>query len=605
MGRRNLPLTWHPPGVLRLVRACAAVDRRLTAVVVGLGVLQGLLLPGLMLATGALVGAVQSQSSVTLPLVAVGVLFTVRRLLDPLGTELGAMLWRGLDESMSQRVMRSLADPPGLAHVEDPTVLDAVAQAEGALTGTTPGEAAAYLGFFVQSRVTAVAALVIAASYRPLLVPLLVVAYALTFRFTRWHWYEVAQIIQGGTDALRRSFYLRTLALTHTVAKETRVFGLSGWLVDRYRTSWLAVMRDVWHKRREGWRRIIGVGLLLAAVESLAFGVLARDATAGQISLGRTITVAQAILAVAVLADFTTYHGSLTESLVAMDRLDGLERLAADASKQLGGERDASSLPQSSIRFENVSFRYPGCEVAVFDGFDLEMEVGRSLAIVGENGAGKTTLVKLLARLYDPDAGRILVDGIDLRELSPTSWRSRLAPVFQDHLQLEISAYDNVAFGSLPHQRDSKGVRRAAGLAGAGPFIEGLPDGWDTTLSRAYTGGTQLSGGEWQRLALSRALFAVQVGATVLILDEPTAAMDVRGEAEVYERFLELTRGVTTIVVSHRFSTVRRADRIVVIEHGRVIEDGSHDELVRSGGRYAHMYRLQAVRFTSPEAAGA
>lgn len=349
----------------------------------------------------------------------------------------------------------------------------------------------------------------------------------------------------------------------------------------------------------------IGVGLLLAAVESLAFGVLASDATAGQISLGRTITVAQAILAVAVLADFTPYHGTLTESLVAMDRLDGLERLAAEASKQLGGERDASALPQRSIRFENVSFRYPGREVAVFDGFDLEIEVGRSLAVVGENGAGKTTLVKLLARLYDPDAGRILVDGVDLRELSPTSWRSRLAPVFQDHLQLEISAYDNVAFGSLAHQRDSAGVLRAAGLAGAGPLIERLPDGWDTTLSRAYTGGTQLSGGEWQRLALSRALFAVQAGATVLILDEPTAAMDVRGEAEVYERFLELTRGVTTIVVSHRFSTVRRADRIVVIEHGRVVEDGSHDELVKSDGRYAHMYRLQAVRFTSPEAAGA
>jgi ABC-type multidrug transport system fused ATPase/permease subunit len=205
--------------------------------------------------------------------------------------------------------------------------------------------------------------------------------------------------------------------------------------------------------------------------------------------------------------------------------------------------------------------------------------------------------VKLLARLYDPDAGRILVDGVPLAELDPASWRRRLAPVFQDFLQLEVSAYDNVAFGSLADRDDAEGVHRAGALAGAGVVIDRLPDGWQTMVSREFTGGTQLSGGEWQRLALARALFAVESGAGVLILDEPTAAMDVRGEAEVYERFLELTKGVTTIVISHRFSTVRRADRIVVVEHGRVTEDGTHDELLAAGGRYAAMYRLQASRF--------
>lgn len=216
--------------MIRLLSVCIAVDRRLAAWIVTLGVLQGLLLPGFMLATGSLVGALSSGRSPTVPLVVVGVVFTGRRLLDPVSAELSAMLMRRVDESLSERVMGAMATPPGLSHVEDPVVLNAAVQAEGALTGATPGGAAAYLGFFIKGRVAAAAALLIVASYRPLLVPLLVLAYVLAFRFTRWHWYQVAQVMHGGTEALRRSFYLRTLALTPTVSKEIRVFGLAGWL---------------------------------------------------------------------------------------------------------------------------------------------------------------------------------------------------------------------------------------------------------------------------------------------------------------------------------------------------------------------------------------
>jgi ABC-type multidrug transport system fused ATPase/permease subunit len=255
----------------------------------------------------------------------------------------------------------------------------------------------------------------------------------------------------------------------------------------------------------------------------------------------------------------------------------------------------------------------------VLDGLDLAIPAGRSLAIVGANGAGKTTLIKLLCGLYEPTAGRVTVDGVDLRALLPADWQRRVAAIFQDFVQYHLTARENVVLGAPGHAEDLERLRAAAEKAGAAEVIEALPRGWDTVLSRRYEGGTDLSGGQWQRIALARALFAVEPasrshtplpgspagatrtpadpGARVLILDEPTAALDVRAEAALYERFLELTAGLTTIVISHRFSTVRRADRIVVLDGGRVAEDGTHESLVAAGGRYATMFALQAQRF--------
>ena len=589
-------------GLPRLIRLFASVDRRITVAVVAIAAVQGLLLPAFTITVGLLASSLEGGGSATGAVVAIGVLFTVQRLLDPLAAELTATLMRVVDEALTERVMRAMADPPGLAHVEDPHVLDAALQAQGALSGFTPGSAAQQLPFIIKRRIWCISSLLIIGSFRWWLVPLLAITYVVVFRFERRHFEEVTLVMHGNTDLLRRAYYLRTLALTHTVAKETRVFGLAPWLVDRYRAHWLDVMTGVWAKRREYWLAILGVVGLLVVVEGGALWWLATEAAAGRVGVGTAVAVSQALVAAAVAAQFDWSYVAPTEAQIALDKLLDLERRAAAVADRIHGERQAGpDLPSSSIRFEHVAFTYPGRDEPVFDGFDLEIEAGRSLAIVGENGAGKTTFVKLLARLYDPDAGRILIDGIPLTDLDPASWRRRLAPVFQDFLQLEVSAYDNVAFGSLEDRHDDVGVRRAGDLAGAGAVIDRLPDGWETMVSREFTGGTQLSGGEWQRLALARALFAVESGAGVLILDEPTAAMDVRGEAEVYERFLELTRGVTTIVISHRFSTVRRADRIVVVEHGRVTEDGSHDELMAAGGRYAAMYRLQASRFAEAE----
>jgi ABC-type multidrug transport system fused ATPase/permease subunit len=252
--------------------------------------------------------------------------------------------------------------------------------------------------------------------------------------------------------------------------------------------------------------------------------------------------------------------------------------------------RSAAGLPGREIRFQNVTFAYPGSARPVLDGFDLTVPAGSSLAIVGQNGAGKTTLAKLLCRLYDPQGGAILADGIDLRELDVESWRSRLAAVFQDFIRFELPLRDNVA----PYGAPDDTVRAALAEAGASGLAR-----LDTTLARGYDDATELSGGQWQRVALARALCAVRMGAGLVLLDEPTAQLDVRGEAEIFDRILAATRKVTTILISHRFSTVRHADRICVLEHGRVVELGSHDELMALGGRYRTMFELQAERFTS------
>jgi ABC-type multidrug transport system fused ATPase/permease subunit len=239
-----------------------------------------------------------------------------------------------------------------------------------------------------------------------------------------------------------------------------------------------------------------------------------------------------------------------------------------------------------------VSFTYPaGAENRVgpvLENFDLTIPAGSSLAIVGKNGAGKTTLAKLLCRLYDPQEGSIEVDGVDLREFEIDSWRSRVTAVFQDFIRFELPLRENVAPGGAPDGV----IQEALAEAGAAQLAT-----LDTILSRGYEGGTDLSGGQWQRIALARAVCAVRLGAGVVLLDEPTAQLDVRGEAEIFERLLTATRHTTTILISHRFSTVRHADRICVLENGKVVELGSHDELMAAGGRYHDMFELQASRF--------
>ena len=259
------------------------------------------------------------------------------------------------------------------------------------------------------------------------------------------------------------------------------------------------------------------------------------------------------------------------------------------------GNRAATGVPAREVRFRKLCFAYPNTKELVLDGFDLIIPAGSSLAIVGQNGAGKTTLAKLLCRLYDPQSGAIEIDGVDLRDFELESWRHRLTAVFQDFIRFELPLRDNVAPAGAPDEV----IHSALAQAGAAQLA-----GLDTPLAKGYENGTDLSGGQWQRIALARALCAVKLGAGVVLLDEPTAQLDVRGEAEIFNRILDATRHTTTILISHRFSTVRHADRICVLEHGKVVELGTHDELMALGGRYHTMFQLQASRFGEGEQEG-
>jgi ATP-binding cassette subfamily B protein len=293
------------------------------------------------------------------------------------------------------------------------------------------------------------------------------------------------------------------------------------------------------------------------------------------------------------------------DGMRARESMLEIERAAAQrppGRQRLGG-RQAGPVPVSGIAFERVSFSYPGGRQNVLRDLDLEFPAGMSTAIVGLNGAGKTTLVKLLCGLYQPTSGRITADGTALEEFDPRSWQRRLAVIYQDYVRYELDVAANIGLGAPGHMGDTRALERAIEWAGAAEVTAALPDGLAAVLSSRYSGGVDLSGGQWQRIALARALFAVQAGASVLVLDEPTAQLDVRAEVAFFDRFLELTRGLTTVVISHRFSTVRRADRIAVLDGGRITERGRHGELMAAGGQYAELFKLQARRFAGEETA--
>jgi len=393
-------------------------------------------------------------------------------------------------------------------------------------------------------------------------------------------------------EAERHADYAYRLAVDAPPAKELRMFGLSRWTVDRFMTRRRQLLDLQWEATRLRERPVLWSLLLILGANGIVAVSLAHSAAHGHLGLGGLVVFVQTAVGTSAIA-FGGLNWALDGASAPVAAVLKLEDSMAAAGALTRGTRPARGMPAHEIRFRDLGFAYETSTAPVLDGFDLRVPAGSSLAIVGVNGAGKTTLAKLLCRLYDPQSGGIEVDGVDLRDLDLDDWRTRVTAVFQDFIRFELSLRENVAAG-----RPADDALIHAALADAG--ADGLAD-LDTILARGYAGGTDLSGGQWQRVALARALYAVRLGAGVVLLDEPTAQLDVRGEAEIFDRILAATRECTTVLISHRFSTVRHADRICVLEHGRLVELGTHDELMARNGRYRTMFDLQASRFGEEE----
>ncbi|GLI03489.1 multidrug ABC transporter permease [Phytohabitans aurantiacus] len=612
MRRMRLPPTLA--GLWTLLRLLPHVSRSKT--LLGLiGVLLSSALPiAIAVAIGLLIGAVpaavrgglDSAGGRTLVdlLVLVAALVALERIVSPALRALASTFGREVDRHLQERLLAAVGRPGSIAHLEDPEVLAALRTVRGLGLNESgrPSLAVVGLAMVLPSWLRALGGAAVLLAFQWWLGLLWLALWPAIVYFMQREYVRVGQVGFGQSDALRRAEYLRDVAVTAPAAKEVRIWGMLDWLADRFEATWRAAIQPVWKERRPRASRVLGTTGVIAAINLLSYALLVWAAVRGDLGLSALAVFTQALNIANNFTAFDDHNAHLSYAAVSVPKVLALDaRLAGAAPVDAADRRNPpANAPATEIRLSGVRFGYPGQAGEALRGVDLTIAAGRSLAIVGENGAGKTSLVKLLCGLYPPTAGTVSVDGHDLADLDLAAWRRRVSVLFQDFTRYDLSAADNVSMGAAHVPPDPDRLRAAAERAGALSLIEELPDGWRTILSPEYTGGTDLSGGQWQRVALARALYAVDAGARVLILDEPTAALDVRAEAELYERFLELTSGLTTILISHRFSTVRRADRIVVVERGAIVEDGTHDELIALDGLYARMFHLQAARFLTP-----
>jgi ATP-binding cassette subfamily B protein len=396
------------------------------------------------------------------------------------------------------------------------------------------------------------------------------------------------------TPERRELDYVRQTAASVETAKEVKIFGLNGFLIDRYirlATDFYAANRRL-ALRRAGW------GGLFTAIGTvgyyLAYAYITWSTLTGKFSVGDLTFLAGSFLRLRSLLEglLTTFSSTASQALYLNDLFSFFE-----VKPEILSPANPRSFPnpiERGFEFEDVGFRYPGSERWAVRHLSFTLHAGEVLALVGENGAGKTTLVKLLARLYDPVEGRILLDGHDLREYDLEALRGNMGVIFQDFVRYNLSAGDNIAVGKIAARNDRARIERAAKRSQADEVIAKLPGGYQQMIGKRFKNGIELSGGEWQKIAIARAYMR---DAAVLILDEPTAALDARSEFEVFQRFKELSSGKTAVLISHRFSSVRMADRILVLAEGQIEAAGTHDELLAQSGRYSELFELQAAGY--------
>jgi ATP-binding cassette, subfamily B, bacterial len=407
-----------------------------------------------------------------------------------------------------------------------------------------------------------------------------------------WRGYNLAR---WASPIRRRMQYLTTLVTTDQYAKEVKLFSLGQYFIERFR-----LLSSTYYERQ---RRLVTaryvVGFLWSTITTLAgsatYLYVALQAIAGRLTLGDLTLYTQAASSVqgsiqGILGGFTGMYENNLYLANLFELLATPTRIQAPANP-----RPLPSPLRGEVRFEHVSFAYPGSGAQALRDVSFTIAAGETVAVVGRNGAGKTTLIKLLCRLYDPVEGRILLDGIDIRELDPDELRATIGAMFQDFVTYQATASENVGLGDLPDLENAAKIQEAARKGGANELIEGLPYGYDTPLGKWFDQGANLSGGEWQKVALGRAFMR---DARILVLDEPTSALDAQAEYELFERLRRLSEGRTAVYISHRFSTVRQADRILFFERGRLVEEGTHAELMALDGRYARLFNMQASAYT-------
>ncbi len=571
-------------------------DRLLACTWWAVVLLHGILPALFAIAMGVLVAAVQQGASLAEPLAAVGVIFVLLQVLTPIQTAVSHNLGDRTAAFLYDRLTEACVRPPGMAHLEDSSLAADLTVARDFDAGMTGPPLSYSMDFIAGGLVGMVGGLASAvvlfgfAWWAPLVL-------GGAWLSTHWLLRESGVWRDRNTDVVRRAQrdadYAYRLAVDPPASKELRLFGLVGWTLERFIASRTRLHQLQYEATRLRERPLAICLLIVTAANIMVFWSLSSAASSGRLGLGEIVIYAQCAVGTSLIA-FGGLNWALDGASAPVVASRRLGPAMAAAGQLTSGRRPAADLPRRDIRFRDVTFAYPG-GATVLDGFDLTIPAGSSLAIVGQNGAGKTTLAKLLCRLYDPQRGAIEIDGIDVRDLDLVSWRSRLTAVFQDFFRLELPLRDNVAPAGAPDDV----IRESLQAAGASRLAH-----LDTTLARGYPDSTDLSGGQWQRVALARALCAVRMGARVVLLDEPTAQLDVRGEAEIFERILAETRHCTTILISHRFSTVRHADRICVLERGSVVELGTHDELIALNGRYRAMFDLQAQHFSRADEEG-
>lgn len=581
---------------IRFFATLPAAGTMLTAVWWTIVALHGVLPALLAIVTGLLVAAVQGGNSLAWPLTIVGVVYVLVQVITPVQTAVSHTLGDRLANVLYGRLIRTTISPPGMAHLEDPALVADLTVARDfdlGITGPPLSYSMDFIAGGLVGTIGGVASALVLFGFSWWAPIVLTLAWA----STHWLLRESAVWFDRNTDEVKRAQriadYTYRLAVDAPASKELRLFGLVGWTLDRFVATRTHLHRLQYEATRLRERPLAWCILIVSAANLSVAWALASATTTGGLPLGSLVIYAQCLVGTSLIA-FGGLNWALDGAAAPVAAVTRLQASMASAGALSPGTRPAPPRVDREIRFRDVTFAYPG-GAPILDGFDLTIPAGQSLAIVGQNGAGKTTLAKLVCRFYEPQRGVIEIDGVDLRELDVTSWRARLSAVFQDFLRLELPLRDNVAPDGAPDDVIRQALERA-GAAGLASL--------DTVLARGYAGGTELSGGQWQRVALARTMCAVDRGARIVLLDEPTAQLDVGGEAEIFERLLAATKGCTTILISHRFSTVRKADRIAVLERGRIVELGSHDELIALRGRYHTMFELQAGHFESEDEEG-